>query len=641
MYFGVQYYPEHWPEARWVQDVEMMQRAGVNTVRMGEFAWSALEPQEGQYEFGWMDRALKLLQEHGIRTILCTCSRTPPPWVFRKYPEIRNVDREGHRVPSDGRYAIGISHPRFVALSQRIDRQIIERYAGHEAVVAWQIDNEVGSWNDCYCDDCLERFRGYLRQKFGSVEQLNESWGKDFWSFRISDFADIPRPSAHPQLKLEYRRFLSSLNIDFAAWRAELIHQLDPGKPVTTNFQSFGATHTDYDGLVKTLDLPGMNHYPARSPEFLIDYHRGEQAAVWVLEQFTRLGTVDAGPGWMRLWAYLAIAHGAMGINFFRWRQSRWGSEQFGDGLLPHSGKANWRYQQLAQMGKELQQIGDLIDKTQPQAQAAVLLSYESRWAIQSQTYGLPSGLDPAAQAIQYHTALMRRNVTADAMDPRRPLSQYQLVIAPALFVVDKAIAANLKQYVQHGGWLLLTAGSGVVDEFGKSFDNSRPGPLAEIAGVAVDDLFPLEEPALLASQEIKPMTGCRAVSLADEIQPVGAEVLATYATGWRKGTPAITSHPFGEGQVMYAGCMLNDEATRALVSYLCEKSGVSSRLYTPEGVSAYERRGDDLRLLFLLNHTKEPQRVSLPESWQDAFTEETLRDVLIHPADVRVLRSS
>jgi beta-galactosidase len=207
MYFGVQYYPEHWPEARWAQDAEMMQRAGVNTVRMGEFAWSALEPQEGQYNFGWMDRALKLLQEHGIRTILCTCSRTPPPWVFHKYPEIRNVDRNGQPVPSDGRYAIGISHPRFISLSHAIDRKIIEHYAGHPAVVAWQIDNEVGSWNDCYCDDCLERFRSYLRQKYGSLEQLNESWGRDFWSFRIRDFADIPRPSVHPQLKLEYRRF--------------------------------------------------------------------------------------------------------------------------------------------------------------------------------------------------------------------------------------------------------------------------------------------------------------------------------------------------------------------------------------------------------------------------------------------------
>jgi beta-galactosidase len=636
MYYGVQYYPEQWPEERWQTDAEMMQRAGVNTVRMGEFAWSALEPQEGQISFGWMDRAVKLLNDHGIQVIMCTCSRTPPPWVFKKYPGVVNVRSDGRPNLYGQRYTVGLAHPEFAALAQRIDRAVVEHYAGHPGIAGWQVDNEVGGFNDCFCQRCLGDFQSYLREKYGTVEQLNASWGPNFWSFSFSDFNEVPLPANNPQIVLEYRRFLSKLNVDFTRSRAELIHRLDPGKFVTTNFQSFQAKHTDYFAMGETIDLPGMNHYPPRSPQFVLDYYRGQQGRVLVLEQLTRLAEFDTGEGWMRLWAYRALAHGACGTIFFRWRTARWGQEQHADGILPHAGQENRRYHELVRMGAELKQIGDRIDATRVTAETAIILGYEGRWAMEA-------GLNQPAMwgeldAARFHKAFLRRNTPTDAFDPHGDLSPYKLVIAPRLWLVDDAIAANLQAFVRRGGVLCLTAASGVVDQYNKSFDSPRPGPLAEIAGMQVSDLSPLHAPVALQSQTIPDLDGAEASVMSDEIHPTGAEVLAAYAGGWRAGLPALTRHRSGQGQVFYLGTVLNGPALDALVDFLCREAGIQPAIATPAGVFAHIRRGDQGNILFLLNENEHPAAVSLPAGWRDAFTGEAVSEAAVGPVDVRIL---
>jgi beta-galactosidase len=641
MIYGVQYYPEQWPEERWPVDAAMMQRAGVNTVRMGEFAWSAFEPREGEFHFDWMDRAVRLMNEHGIQVIMCTCSRTPPPWVFRKHPNIANVRDDGHTNAYGQRYTIGLAHPEFIALAQRIDRAIIEHYAGHPGILGWQVDNEVGGFNDCYCDRCLDAFRAYLRDKYGTVERLNQSWGANFWSLTFTDFSEVPRPSDswgnNPQLALEYRRFLSGLNVDFTRWRAELMHRLDPGKFVTRNFQSFQAKHTDYFKEAEVIDLPGMNHYPPRSPELILDYYRGEKNAVLVLEQLSRLADIDSGEGWMRLWAYRALAHGARGTVFFRWRTARYGQEQHADGILPHAGQENRRYRELARMGAELKQIGGLIDATWVDSQAAILMGYEGRWALEAGIHQKP--MRGEFDAIRFHEAFLRRNTPVDAFDPHGDLSRYRLVIAPRLWLVDEAIAANLRAYVERGGVLCLTAASGVVDEFNKSFDTPRPGPLAGMCGIEVSDLSPLHHPFDLASEAIPALNGAQASVMADEIHPTPAEVLATYASGWRAGLPALTRSRCGKGQAFYLGTVLEGDALGGLVDTLFAQAGIARGPVTPPGVRAYTRRGDGYELLFLANENEQEQRVALPGAWQDCLTGEPCREALLGPVDVRVMR--
>jgi beta-galactosidase len=653
MYFGVAYYPEHWPESRWPVDAKMMQEAGINGVRIGEFAWSKIEPREGDYDFAWLDKAIDILAEHGIKTMMCTSSRTPPPWVFKKYPEIRNVREDGQVSNYGHRYTVCLNNPVFVQLSRRLDQTVIEHYAGHEHVIAWHIDNEIGAGNACFCETCHREFIAYLRDKYGTVDNLNEKWGMHFWSFAFSSFEEVPLPNRvrrpSPNLALEYARFQSQVNVDFARWRYALMKELDPETWVTTNFQTSRATHTDIFDMgsvvkgTEATDVYGTNFYPPSAPEFALDYCRGARGTLLMLEQRSGQPHWSAAtkPGWMRLWAYRSIAHGACGINFFRWRPCRWGQEEYWHGVLPHSGRPNRRYRELVQMGGELQRIGNLIDSTRPAAQVAIVMSYESRWALNAVLFG-NDAMPVHEGAKAYHTALMDHNVTTDAMDPREDLSAYRLVIAPRLYCLDNAVVENLRQFVADGGVLCLTPRSGVVDEYNTIFNQPAPGPLRELAGVEVDDYGSLDAPVAIAANlgNVGEALSMEATAWADEIIPTSAKVLATYDGGWLTDYPAITLNTYGKGKVVYVGTLLRGESLKAFIAWLCALADVPLGLETPEGVRAYERRNAEIRLLFLLNFSDDAQTVVLDGQWEDTLASGHYESVTLPPSDLKILKT-
>ncbi|MDQ8179602.1 beta-galactosidase [Pelagicoccus sp. SDUM812005] len=637
MKFGVQYYPSQWPESQWAADVAKMKQAGVKYVRMGDLSWSAFEPKPGQLDFSWMERAIALLGDAGIRTILCTCSRTPPPWLYRRRPEMLPVDPQGVVRYADGRYAVAMAHPSFVEEARRIDEAMISHFAGNENIVAWQVDNEIGCHTDCYCDHCMSEFHRYLERKYKTPEALNEAWGEHFWAFSIERFEDVPRPFENPHIKLEYRKFLSSLNVEFAASRRKLMKAADPDKPVTTNFQNLYWAHTDYHALSDEIDVNGMNHYPARTPELALDCLRGDKGEVWVLEQQTHLPAIDSPPGWMRLWAWMAIAHGASALIFFRWRQCRYGCEQFGDGLLPHSGRESRFFREFAAMGAELGNLAGLIEPTRPRAEVAITYGYDSRWAVEASVY--PKSVDPVEEAIGLHKGLSQVVTAIDALDPRADLSGYRLVVAPRLWLVDEAIATNLRRFVEAGGTLCLTAGSGVVDEFGKCFEEPRPGRLSEIAGMWSSDFVASEDLDLSLESDCE-LDGLGGGVLADEIHVEGAEVVARHGKGWRKGMPALTRHRFGKGALIYLGLRLDDEAMLPFAKWLTAEAGVEQRFERQEGVTVYERVCESYRLLFLLNWTDYAKRFPLDAGWRDARTDEAVGEsVEIAGNDLRLLK--
>jgi beta-galactosidase len=346
---------------------------------------------------------------------------------------------------------------------------------------------------------------------------------------------------------------------------------------------------------------------------------------------------VDTGPGWMRLWAYMAIAHGACGVNFFRWRCCRWGQEQHRDGILPHDGQCARRYEELARMGAEIARVGERIDHTCPQSEVAIVMSYEARWALEA-GMGVREW-DPAQEVIAVHNTLRDKNVPTDALDPREDLSSYRLVFAPRLFSIDHQIAENLCAFVENGGTLCLTAPGGVVDGCNVSFDTPRPGPLADAAGIRVSDLSPLNEPLPLHSAAVPGLEGTESSVLSDEVRPVTAKVLATYASGWREGLPAITAHRFGKGRVIYVGASLRGASLSALVAYLCTETGVSGLCETPAGLHVYQRVGPDERLWFALNYTEEELSFTPPGTWLDILSEELCAgEIRVAPIDVRIL---
>jgi beta-galactosidase len=339
----------------------------------------------------------------------------------------------------------------------------------------------------------------------------------------------------------------------------------------------------------------------------------------------------------MRLWAWRAVAHGACGISFFRWRCCRWGQEQHGDGILGHSGRENRRYRELARMGAEIARAGELIDRTAPDNAAALVMSYESRWALEA-GLGLEE-FDGALEAVRIHERLLERNIGIDATDPRDPLDRYRVVFAPRLFLVDGAIAANLGRYVESGGLLVLTAASGVVDEHNRSFDTPRPGPLAAMAGIEVSDLSPLHSPVPLESAAVPGLQGQQATTLADEIHPTTAEVLARFAGGWRSGLPAVTLNRCGKGRVLYVATALEGVGQSALVDHACGLAGLRPILETPPGVRAHLRLGPGIRLLFLLNNGDEERHVAVGPGWRDALGGEPVHTARVAPVDMRLLR--
>lgn len=654
MYFGLAYYPEHWPEERWPVDAAMMQAAHVNGVRMGEFAWSKLEPTEGHYDFDWLDRSIELLAAHGVKTMMCTCSRTPPPWVFKKYPGITNVRADRHASNYGHRYTICHNNPTFKELAKQIDRAVIEHYAGNENVIAWHIDNEIGSGNTCYCDICRGRFHEYLAEKYGTVENLNEKWGTHFWSIAYSAFDEVPMPTGattpYPSLALEYARFQSKVNAEFARWRYELMKATHPQAWVTTNFQSSRATHTDIFEMGAYTDIYGTNFYPTHNPEFALDYCRGGRGELIVLEQRTgsphwRPGTP---PGWMRLWTYRSIAHGASGINYFRWRTARWGQEEYWHGVLPHSGQANRRYTELIQTGEELERVGDIIAATRPASKTAIVLSYESRWALHSVSSSevlaaqfANDEMDAHEEAKAYHTALMDQNITIDALDPREDLSQYRLVIATRQYILDERTAANLRRFVENGGVLCMTPRSGVADEFNVIFDRPSPGPLLDVAGIEVDDYTTLEGPVDMKKLENGPSGVKKGTVWADEINLKTAKAVAQFGSNWLAGMPAITINSFGKGMFVYVGTLLRGESLDAFITWLTELAKVEPNLKTPAGVRAYERQSADFRLIFLLNFSEKSHKIGLDGTWQEILSGREIDRVELPPAGVALLKKA
>jgi beta-galactosidase len=496
------------------------------------------------------------------------------------------------------------------------------------------------------------RFHEYLAEKYGTVANLNEKWGVHFWSSAYTSFDEVPLPVGvpvpYPSLALEYARFVSRVNSDFARWRYELMKQLHPAAWVTTNFQGAQHTHTDIFEMGAFTDLYGINYYPAHHPELSLDYCRGSRGELIVLEQqsgapFWRPGTP---PGWMRLWTYQAIGHGASGINYFRWRTARWGQEEYWHGVLPHSGQPNRRYRELIQTGAELERMGDLISVTRPAAKVAIAMSYESRWAVASvastQVMGTLFGtdaLDPYTEAKAVHAALMDQNIPTDALDPREDLCAYRLVFASRLYVLDGPGAENLRRYVENGGVLALTPRSGVADEYNVIFNQPAPGPLREAAGVEVDDYTTLAGNVAIDALANGPQGVVQGTAWVDEINLNGAEVAARFASGWMAGMPAITVHTFGKGKVIYLGTLLRGANLDALVAWLTGLAGVEPCLVTPAGVRSHERRGKDYRLVFVLNFNDQRQVFSLGGTWREVLSDREVDELDLPPAGVAVLQ--
>ncbi len=638
-YFGVDYYPEQWPEERWAVDARLMQSAGFNLVRLADFAWAKLEAQEGNFDFSWLDRVIDLLAQRGMQVLLSTPTASPPAWLMNGHPELFRMDENGQRATFGNRREYCPTQPRYHTATRRLVQQMASHYAHHPAVIGWQIDNEFGE--SCYCPTCRQAFQAWLQRHYSSLDELNARWGTIFWSPVYSAWEQIPVPlktggSPNPGLALDFARYTTQTYVDYQRVQTEIIRESCPGQLVTHNCMGFDYDHLDYHALVRDLDIVSLNHYPRdqwkfaselQSSRVAIQYDamRGlKQKNFWVTEQQIGQGgwemiSMAPRPGEARLWAYQAIAHGADAILFFRWRTARYGTEQFWQGLLDHDARPTRRFTEIQGMGAELKRIGERIQGSRVRADVALLLSYDSRFAFKIQPNH--SGFSYSAHFQQLYTAFHETHVPVDIIEPEADLSDYRLVVAPSLFVVTKTAADNLRHYVEGGGVLFLTQRSGVKDEYNALVEAPFPGLLADLAGIQVEEIDSMPDGMTNHLEFCVPELGGKQPGvgiLCEVLAPGGARVVARYAQDYYAGKPAVTHNSYGRGQVVYAGAVGGQDLYLPLASWLLSLARIQPLLQAPSGVEITVRWNGEARIVFFLNHTFQPQPVYLDQPYKD-----------------------
>jgi beta-galactosidase len=636
---GVAYYPEQWPRDRWETDARLMAEAGLSFVRIGEFAWVELEPGPGTFDFAWLDDAIDLLAARDLAVMLGTPTAAPPAWLIDAHPEILPLRGDGRVHPFGHRRHYCPNQPAMQDAARRIVGALGERYGGDSRVFAWQIDNEL--MGRCVCDVCRVRFHDWLRERYGTIDALNESWGTAFWSQRYDDFAQIPLPelgqiplptgfmtaAPNPSLALDFRRFTSDSHIAFLRLQAdELRARSTADQRITHNLMGFKFPEIDYHRLAGEIDVVSWDNYPSldrsgrwTSSALGADAMRGlKNKAVWIVEQ-------QVGPlGWeilrtprrgqMRLHTLQAIAHGAELVGYFRWRTARHGTEQHWYGVLDAHGGAGRRYRELSELARELDAFAD-VEQVSP---AALLHDYDSRFALQVQPTNPSLAYEETAHL--HYEALRTLGIGVDVVSPAADIASYRLVAAPNLYVVDEGLAAALREYVEGGGTLLLAPRTGVKDRCNVVPERPFPTYLAELAGVEVADIASLldDDPVQFAGVDGFPdgVFG----GWYEQLEPKGAHVLALYTDGDFAETPAITSHAVGAGRVVYVGGVADPATLRGMYAAIAAQAELATA-ELPAGVECVTLSRNGTTLLMLLNHTDAERVVSIDGGKRDLLT--------------------
>ncbi|WP_231116399.1 beta-galactosidase [Motilibacter rhizosphaerae] len=653
--FGGDYNPEQWPEEVWHEDVRLMQQAGVDLVSVGVFSWAWLEPEEGRYEFGWLDRVLDLLHEGGIGVDLATATASPPPWLSTRYPETLPQTADGARMWPGGRQAFCPSSPVVRERGLALVEQLAKRYSSHPAVRLWHVSNELGCHNaHCYCDVSAAAFRGWLERRYGSLDALNDAWGTAFWSQRYTAWEQILPPRLaptfpNPTQQLDFRRFSSDQLLENYLAEQELLHELSPAIPVTTNLMVMQQTKDmDYFSWGPRMDVVSNDHYLTRfgtlpvhvELAFSADLTRGVAGArPWLLMEHSTSAVnwqpvnVAKLPGEMTRNSLSHVARGADGVLFFQWRQSRAGAEKFHSALVPHGGEDTKVWREVVELGATLDRLDEVAGST-VRSDVAFLLDWNAWWGVEldSRPSSLVTYLD---RAHAFYAALWERGTGVDFLPPDGDLSGYRLLVVPTLYLCDTATADRVRAYAEAGGTVVVTYFSGIVDEHDAVHLGGYPGAFRDLLGISVEEFFPL-----LPGESVQLDDGTTADTWTELLHLRGAEALVRYADGPLAGVPALTRAQAGSGTAYYVATRTDAQGVGALVDRLLAETGVVPVAQVPAGVEAVRRTSEDGSWLFLLNHSA--SEASVPAAGTELVTGRSVEGTVTVPAGgVAVVREA
>lgn len=628
---GTAWYPEQWPESRWDADLALMQQAGMHMVRVAEFAWSRMEPEEGNYDLDWLDRAILAAAKHNIYTVIGTPTAAPPAWLTQKYPETLRMNADGRQDQHGNREQYNFANPKYRELARKIAEQLAKRFGHNPYVLGWQIDNEYEMAS--YDPGTKAQFQQWLKDRYGTLDNLNARWTTAYWSESYTSWDQIPIQVGYgnPGLLLGWMRFVSD------TWRSYQKNQLevlransDPGKFITTNTMGWFDGYDHYT-VEQDLDLAawddyvGEGHLNAVKNGFAHDLTRGfKQKNFWVME--TQPGSVNwadinnsLDKGEVRAMAWHDVGHGADTVSYWQWRSALNGQEEYHGTLLGPDGTAVPLYSEVAEVGKEFEKAGPVLAGTSVKSEVALLHSYDSRWAINWQRHN--KNYDPNVALASYYAALRPVAQSVDILPPTANLSSYKLVVAPGLNVLSDAAAKNLAEYVRAGGHLVLGQRSAMKNDDNGLEPDRQPGPLGGLLGGRVEQYYALIDPVPVEGQWGTGESPFWAELLSTKDKET--EVLLRYgkSNGWLDGQPAAITRKAGNGRITYIGAWLDPKTMERAAQWMARTSGVVTPLPNiPTGVEASVRQGTRGTVYILVNLSKQPQTITLPGAMSDVL---------------------
>jgi beta-galactosidase len=669
MHYGASYYPEHKNADELRHDIKLLIDSGINTVRMGEFAWNRWEPEPGRFEFQWLDEVVDELGRNGIKTVICTPTACPPAWLFFKY-DIAYVDNRGVKRPFGGRRHYCYNSEDYRRHCAQVTEAIARHYGAHPHVLAFQIDNEPAQevTGRCCCPTCQKKFREWLEEKYGDIGEFNRRSGGIFWAQDYDSFDQISPPvnsievgaqnsinSFHenPTVRMEFERFSSECQIEFQAVQSKMLKKYTK-YPVTTNGTGLATNSIDYYDSFKDLDVYAFDFYPslrdARVDSFPYAFGRGVKGdgRFWVMEfmsggghRFGGSGRLQTNPGALKRATVHSFAHGGEMMLHFQFRTFPFGAEQLNYAIVDMDGVPRRRYEEMRETAALMQRLAP-ISKLKVSSQAAVCVDYASLWAHRIKPANSPD-LEYLKHATLYYQKLMDMGIGTDVISSGADFSAYKLLVLPAAFIMTGEVKAKVREFVRNGGTVLATFLTSVKNEDNVGYTDSLPSGLTDVFGVSVQEVEPVFQHS---KADVCYKSGQESFISQDglwsELLSGDAEMRAFYEESYKKGLAVVSRNAFGEGFAWYAGTQLEGDAFSALIQDVCKDAGLDASRDASvfEGVETLRRVGDDGEILFAFNWKDDEKTIPLDGAYEDYLSNEPVGKTLaLAPQEFRVLK--
>ncbi|ADL52219.1 beta-galactosidase [Clostridium cellulovorans] len=655
-YHGGDYNPDQWLKYPGVfeEDIRLMKLSNCNVMSIGIFSWTALEPEEGNFNFGWMDNVIDKLYENGIYVVLATPSGARPAWLSEKYPEVLRVNSARQKNHHGERHNHCYTSSVYREKIQIMNRKLAERYAKHPAVLLWHISNEFGG--DCHCELCQEAFRNWLKDKYETLDNLNHAWWTEFWSHRYTSWSQIESPgplgdSSLHGLNLDWKRFVTYQTTDFMKHEMKPLREINPEVPITTNLMEY------FDGLnywevAKELDVVSWDNYPqwhgsqsdADLAMYISMYHDVMRSLKggkpFMLMESTPSLTNWQGisklkkPGMHLLSSLQAVAHGSDTVQYFQWRKSRGASEKFHGAVVDHCGHENTRvFRDVTDVGNALSKMDEIVGTTVP-ADTAIIFDWENRWAVNDGRGPRNIGVKYEETVVNHYKTFWKKGVPVDVINMDQDFSKYKILVAPMLYMVRPGVAERIEKFVNDGGTFVATYWSGIVNETDLCFLGGFPGPLRKVLGIwseEIDSLYDNERNSVTFKENELSVNGTfEAFELCDLIHEETAKAIAYYDKDFYAGRPAVTVNNFGTGKAYYLAARTKDDFFDAFYGKLIEETKVKKALDTelPLGVTAQVRTDGEKNYIFLMNFNNAEAVVNIGEGkFIDFLSKESLKE--------------